>query len=133
MVFSIPFAVSFAVASIQEIGFPVLVVLAWIAYHVRARSLARAHRPVRTWRQVCFASGLAVLLIAASPPVDTLSDQLLVAHMAAHAHAREHAGHPALVDRTRKRILVLALMVNLDDLIVLHHRHASLVTVRGNH
>jgi cytochrome c oxidase assembly factor CtaG len=33
---------------------------------------------------VCFASGLVVLLIAASPPVDTLSEQLLMAHMAEH-------------------------------------------------
>jgi cytochrome c oxidase assembly factor CtaG len=74
----------FAVAPVQEIGFPVVVILAWIPYHVRARTLARGHRPVPTWRQVCFASGLAVLLIAASPPVDTLSDQLLVAHMAEH-------------------------------------------------
>ena len=37
-----------------------------------------------TWRQGCFAAGLVVLLIAASPPVDTLSEQLLVAHMAEH-------------------------------------------------
>ena len=36
------------------------------------------------WRQACFAAGLVVLAIALSPPVDTLSDQLLVAHMAEH-------------------------------------------------
>ena len=36
------------------------------------------------WRQVCFAAGLIVLGIALSPPVDHLSDQLLVAHMAEH-------------------------------------------------
>ena len=37
-----------------------------------------------TWRQACFIAGLVVLLIAGSPPVDTLSEQLLVAHMAEH-------------------------------------------------
>jgi cytochrome c oxidase assembly factor CtaG len=77
-------ALPFAIAPVQEIGFPVVVVLAWIPYHIRARTLAAGHRPVPTWRRVCFAAGLAVLLIAASPPVDTLSDQLLVAHMAEH-------------------------------------------------
>ncbi len=80
----LPPVIPFADAPVQTIGFPVLVVLAWIPYHIRARTLKAAGRPVPTWRQVCFASGLVVLLIASSPPVDTLSDQLLVAHMAEH-------------------------------------------------
>ena len=71
-------------APVQTIGFPVLVVLTWIPYHLRARALARGHRPVPAWRQVCYASGLIVLLIAFSPPVDHISDQLLLAHMAEH-------------------------------------------------
>jgi cytochrome c oxidase assembly factor CtaG len=73
-----------AVAPVQTIGFPVIVILSWIPYHIRARALAGDRRPVPSWRQVCYAAGLAVLLIASSPPVDTLSDQLLVAHMAEH-------------------------------------------------
>ncbi|MGO9960160.1 MAG: cytochrome c oxidase assembly protein, partial [Solirubrobacteraceae bacterium] len=77
-------ALPFADAPVQEIGFPILIVLAWIPYHLRARGLRSVGRPVPTWRQVCFMSGLAVLEIAVSPPVDTLSDQLLVAHMAEH-------------------------------------------------
>ena len=36
------------------------------------------------WRYWCYVAGLLVLEIAVSPPVDTLSDQLLVAHMAEH-------------------------------------------------
>jgi putative membrane protein len=74
----------FADAPVQTIGFPVLVVLAWIPYHLRTRTLAREHRPVPGWRRACFAAGLIVLEIAVSPPVDHLSDQLLVAHMAEH-------------------------------------------------
>jgi putative membrane protein len=74
----------FAVAPVQSIGFPALVVLSWIPYHLRARKLADDGRPVPTWRQACFTAGLVVLLIAASPPVDTLADQLLLAHMAEH-------------------------------------------------
>jgi cytochrome c oxidase assembly factor CtaG len=71
-------------APVQTIGFPVLVVLAWIPYHLRARNLAAEGRPVPGWRRVCFTAGLAVLEIAVSPPVDRLSEQLLVVHMAEH-------------------------------------------------
>jgi putative membrane protein len=71
-------------APVQAIGFPVLVALAWIPYHLRARTLAREHRPIQRWRQVCFVSALVVLEVAVSPPVDHLSEQLLVAHMAEH-------------------------------------------------
>jgi len=75
---------TFAVAPVQSIGLPIVVLLCWLPYWVRARGLAGAGRSVPRWRQVCFASGLVVLEIALSPPVDTLSDQLLVAHMAEH-------------------------------------------------
>ncbi len=68
----------------QTVGFAVLIALVWVPYHVRARALARDRRPVPVWRQACFISGLVVLEVAVSPPVDTLSDQLLVAHMAEH-------------------------------------------------
>ena len=63
---------------------PVIVLLFWLPYGSRARTLARERRPVPGWRQACYASGLIVLAISLSPPVDTLADQLLVAHMAEH-------------------------------------------------
>jgi len=74
----------FADAPVQTIGFPVLIVLAWIPYHLRSRTLAQHGRPVPRWRYGCYVAGLLVLEIAVSPPVDTLSDQLLMAHMAEH-------------------------------------------------
>jgi cytochrome c oxidase assembly factor CtaG len=46
--------------------------------------VAAGGRPVPGWRKGCFAAGLIVVAAALSPPVDTLSDQLLVAHMAEH-------------------------------------------------
>ncbi len=75
---------SFALAPVQSIGLPIVVLLCWLPYWARARTLAASGRSVPRWRQVCFASGLIVLEVALSPPVDTLSDQLLVAHMAEH-------------------------------------------------
>jgi cytochrome c oxidase assembly factor CtaG len=74
----------FADAPVQAIGFPVLIVLAWVPYHLRARTLARQRRPVPGWRYACYVAGLVALEIAVSPPVDTLSAQLLMAHMAEH-------------------------------------------------
>jgi cytochrome c oxidase assembly factor CtaG len=69
---------------VQTIALPVVVLLSFYPYWIRTRTLAREHRPVPTWRIGCFAAGLVVLEIALSAPVDTLSDQLLVAHMAEH-------------------------------------------------
>src|SRR5471032_2931136 len=83
-VFSLLPALPLAAAPVQTIGFPIVVLLCWIPYHIRARTLAAEQRPVPTWRRVCFGVGLLVLEIALSAPVDKLSDQLLVAHMAEH-------------------------------------------------
>jgi putative membrane protein len=66
------------------VALPVLVLLYWYPYYVRARTLAAEGRPVPAWRRWCYASGLLVLAIALSPPVDSLSDQLLVVHMTEH-------------------------------------------------
>jgi cytochrome c oxidase assembly factor CtaG len=61
-----------------------VVLLCWYPYSVRARALAASGRPVPGWRRACFAAGLIVLAAALSPPVDTLADQLLFAHMLEH-------------------------------------------------
>jgi cytochrome c oxidase assembly factor CtaG len=63
---------------------PVLALLLWIPYWIRARTLRDERRPVPGWRQACYASGLVVLAIALSPPIDKLADELLVAHMVEH-------------------------------------------------
>jgi putative membrane protein len=73
-----------AVGPAGSIALPIIVLLFWIPYDLRARTLAAQGRAVPTWRKWCYASGLVVLAIALSPPVDTLADQLLVAHMAEH-------------------------------------------------
>ncbi len=73
-----------AVGPAGSIALPILVLLFWIPYDLRARTLAGQHRPVPGWRKACYGAGLLVLALALSPPVDTLADQLLVAHMAEH-------------------------------------------------
>ncbi len=73
-----------AAISSTTIALPVISLLPWLPYRARARTLARGGRPVPSWRQGCYAAGLIVLAIALSPPVDSLADQLLLAHMAEH-------------------------------------------------
>jgi putative membrane protein len=68
----------------STIALPILSLLFWAPYHIRVRKLAGEGRRVPGWRKGCFAAGLVVLAIALSPPVGTLADQLLVAHMAEH-------------------------------------------------
>jgi putative membrane protein len=69
---------------VGAIGVGILALLPWWPYYVRARILAQEGRPVPTWRQACYIAGLLVLVVAFSPPVGKLSDQLLFAHMAEH-------------------------------------------------
>jgi putative membrane protein len=73
-----------AAAGVGKIVLPVLVLLCWLPYRARANTLRREQRPVPAWRQGCYAAGLLVLAVALSPPVDSLADQLLVAHMVEH-------------------------------------------------
>jgi putative membrane protein len=61
---------------------PVLAVAA--LYAVRARSLARGGRPVPGWRQVSFASGMLLILIALVSPLAALDYELVWVHMAQH-------------------------------------------------
>jgi putative membrane protein len=55
-----------------------------LAYAVRARTLARRGKPVDVWRQVSFAAGVALIVIALVSPLAHMGEELLVAHMAQH-------------------------------------------------
>ena len=61
---------------------PVLAVAA--LYALRARSLALGGRPVPAWRQVSFASGMLLILIALVSPLAALDYELVWVHMAQH-------------------------------------------------
>jgi putative membrane protein len=53
-------------------------------YAGRARSLARQGRPVPGWRQVSFATGIALILVALVSPLAAYDDELIWVHMAQH-------------------------------------------------
>jgi cytochrome c oxidase assembly factor CtaG len=61
---------------------PVAVVAA--LYAGRARSLARRGKPVPPWRQVSFASGTVLIVVALVSPLAALDDELVWVHMAQH-------------------------------------------------
>jgi putative membrane protein len=61
---------------------PVAVVAA--LYAVRARTLAHRGRPVPPWRQLSFASGILLILVALVSPLAALDDELVWVHMAQH-------------------------------------------------
>jgi putative membrane protein len=53
-------------------------------YAKRSLTLADKGRPVPLWRQVCFASGLAVIVIALVSPIAHIGEELVIAHMGEH-------------------------------------------------
>jgi cytochrome c oxidase assembly factor CtaG len=55
-----------------------------VLYTRRAATLARRGNPVPVWRQLCFASGLVLILAALVSPLAHLGGELLLAHMAQH-------------------------------------------------
>ena len=59
-------------------------VVAAVAYGLRAWTLARQDRPVPVWRQLLFAAGVLLILLALVTPLAHLGEELLVAHMAQH-------------------------------------------------
>ncbi len=73
-----------SIGPVGSIALPILALAWWYPYWMRCRTLAAQGRPVPSWRRWCYLAGLITLAVALSPPVDTLADQLLFAHMAEH-------------------------------------------------
>ncbi|MGH2871256.1 MAG: cytochrome c oxidase assembly protein, partial [Solirubrobacteraceae bacterium] len=64
---------------------PLLVSIAYVtAYLQRTRTLAREGRPVEGWRVASFIGGAVTLAAVQIGPMDSLGDQILLAHMAQH-------------------------------------------------
>jgi putative membrane protein len=90
------------------------------AYFLRARTLARAGRPVAPWRAACFAVGIALVVVALVTPVAHLGEELILAHMAQHVLMADLAAlllvlgltgpllQPLLATRVAHRLRVLA-------------------------
>ena len=71
-------------ATVIDVAAPLLLLAIAAAYARRASGLAQRGTPVALARQVSFAAGLFLLLIADLPPLAGVAEDLVVAHMAQH-------------------------------------------------
>jgi putative membrane protein len=60
------------------------IAIAAALYARRAATLAERGKPVPLWRQLCFASGLLLILVTLVSPLAHVSGELLLAHMTEH-------------------------------------------------
>ena len=65
-----------------------VVLLCWLPYHARVRTLAEHRRPVPAWRQACFAAGLISLAVNGGDAAEQLG-------LPPGAHVRLSAAVPA--------------------------------------
>jgi putative membrane protein len=63
---------------------PLVLALVAAAYYRRCARLGGRGRPVPAWRQACFGASVLLLIAADLPPLATLAEELVVAHMAQH-------------------------------------------------
>lgn len=55
-----------------------------VLYAKRSLTLAEKGRPVPLWRQLCFAGGLLVIVVAQISPIAHIAEELVIAHMVEH-------------------------------------------------
>jgi putative membrane protein len=72
------------VSTVIDVLAPLALIGVGAAYARRSATLAREARPVPIWRQICFGAGLLLLVAADLPPLATLAEELVVAHMVQH-------------------------------------------------
>ena len=118
---------SFAAVDSTTVALPIVVLLYAYPYWARSRTLAHAGRPVPEWRQWCYYGGLAVLALALSPPVDSLSDQLLVAHMSEHLMIGDIAALLIVLGMTGPLLAPLLRVRGIQWLRVLGHPIVAIV------
>ena len=71
---------------------PLALALVAFAYFRRCATLAARGTAVPGWRRACFGAGVVVLALADLPPLATVADELVVAHMAQHLLIGDLAG-----------------------------------------
>jgi putative membrane protein len=78
-------AVAFGGQHWSELAPPLVASVAYLTlYGRRLQTLSREGRPVERWRVASFVTGVVLLAAVQVGPLDSLADQVLVAHMAQH-------------------------------------------------
>jgi cytochrome c oxidase assembly factor CtaG len=68
-------------ATAIDVAAPLLLLAVAAGYARRASTLSARGTPVGTWRQVSFAAGVALLVVADVPPLGEVAEEIVVAHM----------------------------------------------------
>ena len=71
-------------AAIVDVAAPLLLIAVSLAYVKRAGTLAARGKPVPVWRQLSFAGGMLLLLVSDLPPLGSVAEEIVVAHMVQH-------------------------------------------------
>lgn len=79
-------------ATLIDVLAPLLLIAAALAYARRVRALAERGRPVAIWRQASFAAAILVLIASDVPPLASVAEELVVAHMLQHLLIGDLAG-----------------------------------------
>ncbi len=79
-------------ATAINVAAPLLLVAVAVGYARRSSTLARRGTPVGLWRQISFAAGISVLMVADVPPISTVAEELVVGHMGQHLLIGDLAG-----------------------------------------
>jgi putative membrane protein len=90
-------------------------------YAKRSSTLAAKGRPVAVWRQLCFASGLLVIVVALISPIGHIADELVVAHMVEHLLLGDIATLLLVLGLTGPLLQPILAIPVLDRLRVLAH------------
>jgi putative membrane protein len=90
-------------------------------YAKRSSTLAAKGRPVPVWRQLCFASGLLVIVVALISPIGHIAEELVIAHMVEHLLIGEIAPLLLVLGLTGPLLQPILAIPILDRLRVLAH------------
>jgi cytochrome c oxidase assembly factor CtaG len=80
------------VGALIDVAAPLLLIVVAVGYARRVQTLSARGKPVNLWRQVSFAAGIVLLLGSDLPPLSTVAEEIVVAHMVQHLLVGDLAG-----------------------------------------
>jgi cytochrome c oxidase assembly factor CtaG len=80
------------VDAVIDVAAPLLLIVVAVGYARRVQTLSARGKPVSVWRQLSFAAGIVLLLGSDLPPLSTVAEEVVVAHMVQHLLVGDLAG-----------------------------------------
>jgi putative membrane protein len=80
------------VDALIDVAAPLLLIVVAVGYARRVQTLSARGKPVNVWRQISFAAGIVLLLGSDLPPLSSVAEEIVVAHMVQHLLVGDLAG-----------------------------------------